>query len=78
MQPERTKFALAKDASKCAAFVIRRLRFYDEGAGNRSFCDSHGMISTVGIGITNAPPHSRMCDMLEMISSRMFQGRMRR
>src|SRR5207253_7802144 len=59
------------------ANVPMRLELDHERAADRRLREDHASTSTRGIGTTNFPPHSRMCAICSVISSRRFHGRIR-
>src|SRR5947209_4486638 len=68
------KFIATPSAREEAAFVNHGFDFDQVGALQWKLDEFHWMTSTVGIGTTKRPPHSRTCDICSRISSRKFHG----
>jgi len=74
VRKKRAELGIAVCPREESALVAQRLDLHDVDAIERRFHHLQGTTSARGIGMTNRPPHSRMCAIWLMISSRRFHA----
>jgi hypothetical protein len=72
------KLVLAPGTGKKAALVFQPFRVNNERLLQFGLSEHHTRTLTLGIGITNWPPHVRIYAICSIISSCKFQGKMSR